>query len=131
MSCGAFTLIILYIVLLPLLLLFVRMRALHARGDHLNFRSLIGAHRAHDALPRGPFHQGLCSGMKIFASPVTLQKFLAAVCYPALLHLQSAIAPVLQRLGSLKPKGGQRGSCRPTPQLWQCANQRTQLGVVG
>ena len=44
MSCAAFSLIILYIVLLPLLLLFVRVRTLHARGERLDFRSLLGAH---------------------------------------------------------------------------------------
>lgn len=38
-----FSLIILYIVLLPLLLLFVRVRTLHARGERLDFRSLLGA----------------------------------------------------------------------------------------
>ena len=43
MSCAAFSLIILYIVLLPLLLLFVRVRTLHARGERLDFKSLLGA----------------------------------------------------------------------------------------
>ncbi len=46
MSCAAFSLIILYIVLLPLLLLFVRVRTLHARGERLDFKSLLGAQRA-------------------------------------------------------------------------------------
>ena len=42
MSCTAFSLIIAYIVLLPLLLLFVRVRAVHAKGDSLDLRSLLG-----------------------------------------------------------------------------------------
>ena len=42
MSCTAFSLIIAYIVLLPLLLLFVRVRAVHAKGDPLDLRSLLG-----------------------------------------------------------------------------------------
>ena len=44
MSCAAFSLIILYIVLLPLLLLFVRVRTLHARGERLDYRTLLGTH---------------------------------------------------------------------------------------
>ena len=52
MSCVAFGLIILYIVLLPLLLLFVRVRTLHARGERLDFNSLLGAQRTRtDKLP--------------------------------------------------------------------------------
>ena len=42
MLCTAFSLIIAYIVLLPLLLLFVRVRAVHAKGDPLDLRSLLG-----------------------------------------------------------------------------------------
>ena len=42
MSCTAFSLIIAYIVLLPLLLLFVRVRAVHAKGDPVDLRSLLG-----------------------------------------------------------------------------------------
>ena len=42
MSCTAFSLIIAYIVLLPLLLLFMRVRAVHAKGDSLDLRSLLG-----------------------------------------------------------------------------------------
>ncbi len=46
MSCAAFSLIILYIVLLPVLLLFARVRSLHAKGERLDFRSLLGAQQA-------------------------------------------------------------------------------------
>ena len=42
MPCTAFSLIVVYIVLLPLLLLFVRVRAVHAKGDSLDLRSLLG-----------------------------------------------------------------------------------------
>lgn len=42
MTCQDVSLLTLYIVLLPLLALFVRYRALHACGEPLSFRQLLG-----------------------------------------------------------------------------------------